>query len=129
MPAHWSTRWLGWRYERGRRECTDFVSEVLAAEFGRQVVFPRAAACVRARDRLIESACEAVAIPLARPPVEGDGVLLRALGRRGVGHHIGVWCAPGGVPSTLHAMEEWGAALHPLDALPGLEVAGLYGWR
>ena len=128
--AHWSDRWLGWEWVEGERECGDFVAHVLRAEFGRGVSLPRARG-VRERDRFVARLAGDFARPLDRPPAEGDGVLMRALGRRGVGHHLGLWCAPAGVPSVLHAQPAIGAVRHPLDelAIRGLEVAGLYAWR
>lgn len=130
MMPHWSERYLGRPWVEGRHECTDLVEIVLAEEFGRRLRFPRAAG-VRERDRLVATRIGEFAAPLDRPPAEGDGVLLRARGRRAVGSHIGVWCEPAGVPSVLHCAEALGAVVHALDALPGrgLEVAGLYRWR
>lgn len=130
MTPHWSERYLGRAWVEGRHECTDLVEDVLHAEFGRRVRFPRAAG-VRERDRLVAERLAEFAAPLDRPPAEGDGVLLRARGRRAVGHHIGVWAAPAGVPSVVHCIPELGAVAHALDELPGrgLEVAGLYRWR
>ena len=131
MTPHWSERYLGRAWISGRHECTDLVEAVLRTEFGRRVRFPRAAG-VRTRDRLIRERIEEFAVPLDRPPAEGDGVLMRVRGaRRAVGCHIGVWCAPCGVPSVLHCGESLGVVAVALDELAGrgLEVAGVYGWR
>ena len=127
---HWSARWVGWRYEAGRRECLDFVAEVLREEFEHRLDLPRPLG-VRERDRLAAAALGEFARPLDRPPREGDGVLMRALGRRGIGHHVGIWCAPASVPSVLHAQSGLGGVLHPLADLhrAGLALAGLYAWR
>ena len=125
---HWSRRWIGRPYVAGRYECTDFVEEVLAAEFGHSLALPRADG-VRARDRLIAALTGDYARPPDRPPEEGDGVLLQAAGRRGVGQHIGLWCAPAGVPSVLHCESGMGGIVHALARLRGLEVVGIYAWR
>lgn len=127
---HWTERWIGWRYEEGSRECGDFVAMALEREFGRRIVLPRAST-LRDRDRLVAAHLGELARPLDRPPAEGDGVLMRARGRRAVGHHIGLWCAPDGEPSVLHAIAALGGVLHPLAGLhvAGLEVVGLYAWR
>ena len=126
---HWTERWIGWRFEAGARECSDLVTEVLATEFGRRLELPRPST-VRDRDRLVAAHLGELARPLDRPPAEGDGVLMRAAGRRAVGHHIGLWAAPAGEPSVLHAIAGLGGVLHPLAELhaTGLEVAGLYAW-
>ena len=135
-PApHWSQRWIGRDWRAGVYECSDFVAEVLAAEFGVAVDLPRAgaAAGVRARDRLTARLAPSLARPLApgEAPREGDGVLMRARGRRTIaGHHIGLWCAPGGEPSALHCAAGLGSCVHALAGLParGLEADGIWRW-
>ncbi len=135
-PApHWSERWIGRDWRPGVYECSDFVAEVLAAEFGVAVDLPRAgaAAGVRARDRLTARLAPSLARPLApgEAPREGDGVLMRARGRRTIaGHHIGLWCAPGGEPSALHCAAGLGSCVHALAGLParGLEADGIWRW-
>lgn len=126
--AHWSRRWIGRAYLPGRYECTDFVTEVLAEEFGVALSLPRAAG-VRERDRLITTLTVDYARPLDRSPEEGDGVLLRTSGRRGVGQHIGLWCEVDGAPSVLHCESGMGGIVHALSRLRGLEVVGIYEWR
>ena len=142
---HWSERWIGRDWRPGVYECSDFVAEVLAAEFGLAVDLPRASAAggaagagsIRARDRLTARLAPSLARPLGpgEAPREGDGVLMRARGRRGArgavaGHHIGLWCAPGGEPSALHCAAGLGSCVHALAGLParGLEADGIWRW-
>ena len=130
---HWSERWIGRDWVAGAYECSDFVAEVLAAEFGVAVRLPRAGPHIRERDRLVEITSPGLA-RRRRPgerALEGDGVLMRARGRRNaIGHHIGLWCLPGGEPSALHCAAGLGSCVHPLAGLParGLELAGVYAW-
>lgn len=129
--GHWALRWLGRERVEGEYECTDFVSEVLAAQFRRRVSFPRPA--TRDRDRELARHIDryAARLPTLTAPVEGDGVLMRERGRRlGLGHHIGIWCAPGGTASVLHLPGRGGAVLHPLAGLDarGYELRGIWRW-
>ena len=65
-------------------------------------------------------------------PVEGDGVLMVAAGRRrSLGHHIGLWCAVAGEPYVLHCLRGVGSILHPIRDLDrrALELEGVYRWR
>lgn len=130
---HWSERWIGRAWVAGAYECSDLVAEVLAAEFDTDIDLPRAGANVRERDRLTARLAPALARRLAsdEAPREGDGVLMRARGRRSVaGHHIGLWCAPGGEPSVLHCLAGAGSCVHALAGLParGLETDGVWRW-
>ena len=64
-------------------------------------------------------------------PVEGDGVLMVAAGRRrSLGHHIGLWCAVAGEPYVLHCLRGTGSILHPIRDLSvrALELEGVYRW-
>ena len=126
---HWSTRWLGLPYVRRRYECGEFVVDVQIREFGRALALPRAHS-VRERDRLVLALQGELAV--ATPaPAEGDGVLMRARGRRsGVGHHLGVWCAPPGGPHVLHLTPGLGSCLHAIASLleRDLELVGVYRW-
>lgn len=137
--AHWAERWIG----RGRDgDCADFVASVQRVEFGRDVALPPSRPSGhRGRDLAMASAASQLAVRRGKcadcgaacnacvAPQEGDLVLLRAAGRqRSVGHHAGVWCAPGGQPSVLHRLDGLGGCLHPLRAVPGLEVEGVYRW-
>ena len=126
---HWSTRWLGRDYVRGRYECGELVVDVERAEFGRCLRLPRAHS-VRERDRLV-LALQGELAEATLAPVEGDGVLMRARGRRApVGHHLGVWCALAGGPHVLHLTPGLGSCVHALASLPGrdLELVGVYRW-
>lgn len=130
--AHWSHAWLGRAWEPGRYECGDFAADVLRSRFGVRVALPRGRG-VRERDALAARLAGAVARPLApgEAPREGDGVLMRAAGRRAaIGHHVGLWCAPADRACVLHCMAGHGARLDALRDLPlrGLELAGIYRW-
>ena len=130
---HWSERWIGRDWVAGAYECSDFVAEVLAAEFGVAVDLPRAGESIRERDRLTRLCAPALARQLApgEAPLEGDGVLMRARGRRTVaGHHIGLFCAPGGEPSALHCAAGLGSCVHSLASLParGLHADAVWRW-
>ena len=120
---------MGREFESGRYECVDLVNEVLEREFGRSPNLPRIAGA-RARDRAV-AALTAQFAARTESPVEGDGVLLRALGRRqGVGHHIGVWIWRSGTPYVLHCAPALGTVLHPVRSLAGrgYELRGIYRW-
>lgn len=133
MPdAGWTERWIGRPWVDGRYDCTDFVLEVLLEEFGLAPALPARAATTRGRDRQIRD----LALEFARPirtgeaPRDGDGVLMRQLGRRVDGHHIGLWAGPAAAGHVLHCMRGLGSALHPLPGLEqrGLEATGIYRW-
>ncbi len=127
---HWAESYVGQPYIEGERDCAHFVVTVLGERFSREIALPAHAAGVRARDAQIEALAGAFALPTIAPR-EGDGVLMREAGRRRVaGHHIGVWCAPSGVPHVLHCLKEIGVCLHPIRALArhGLEMTGVYRW-
>ena len=138
-PAlHWSDRYLGRPYIEGARDCADFAVEVLRDVFGRDVRLPRpdragGAATARARDRAVETLAGIHAAPLAdgEAPREGDGVSMRARGRRrAVGRHIGLWARVGGAPCVVHCMAGAGVVRHELASLParGLECTGIWRW-
>ncbi len=129
MSRHWTSSWIGRSYIAGEYECTDLVADVLRAEFGREVGFPRARGR-RRREHLVQELAAVYARPLDRPPADGDGVLMRPPGSRRPGSHIGVWCAPMGVPSVLHCLCGTGVVLHALARLPVaiLEAEGVYAW-
>ncbi|WP_170563011.1 hypothetical protein [Ruegeria atlantica] len=130
MNAHWTQRWIG----QDAADCAALVAHVLAQEFGRAVILPAAPGGIRANDRAIRDAltgCLARPLGKSETPVDGDGVLMRARGRRsGVGHHIGLYAALPD-PACLHWRAGLGTVLHPLRMLPprGLEVVGLYRWK
>ena len=137
-PAHWSDAYLGRPYVEGVWDCADFVTEALRDVFRREVALPRpdragAGAAPRARDRAVETLRAAFAAPLApgARPREGDGVLMRAAGRRrAVGRHIGLWARIGGAACVVHCMAGAGVVRHELASLPGrgLECTGIWRW-
>ena len=128
MGAHWSAAYIGRRYVPGRYDCADLVADVLESEFGVRHHLPGRAASVRGLDAQIDAELGR-ALRAASEPAEGDVVLMRVVGRRrGVGHHVGVWCRVDGAAHVLHLPAGVGAALHRLRDLPGRgwEVMGVY---
>ena len=131
MSAHWAEKWLGRGFDTARYDCMDFVAEVLAAEFDRRIrVPPRSRGDMRGMAREIADLGGEVAVPRIGPPQEGDGVLMRPLGSRLGGCHIGLHTAPAGEPHVLHCVEVLGAVHVPTRTLPhrGWEVEGIYRW-
>ena len=130
-PAgHWAEGYVGRPHVAGAHDCADLVEAVMAERFGRRLALPGRAAGPRGRDAQVAALAGVFAAPCADPR-EGDAVLMRQAGRRrAVGHHIGVWCAPGGAPHVLHCLAGAGTCLHALAALPayGLEAVGVYRW-
>ncbi|WP_419740846.1 hypothetical protein [Ruegeria sp.] len=146
METHWTERWIGHRAE----DCAALVSHVLRVEFGSDIALPAAPGGIRANDAAIRDAlmCEAgrktgcttgrateggIARRLGarERACDGDGVLMRARGRRaGLGHHIGLY-ADMTEPACLHWQPGLGTVLHRLRILParGLVVVGLYRWE
>lgn len=108
-------RWLG---PRPGWDCADFAAAVLREEFGVAVSVPsRRASTIRARDAQILDAAAEVLAPV-EVPVDGDVLLMRALGRqRHVGHHIGVVLTIDGRAHVLHLLAGLGGCLHTIDAL------------
>ena len=109
---------------------------MLAAQFGWCPALPvrDPGAGIRERDRAVAEACDAGVLArqlaAAEAPREGDAVLMgSAYRRRPVGHHIGLWCAPGGRPSVLHMVAGLGAVLDDLDALRVRRLALIGIWR
>ncbi len=109
-------------------DCGAFVAEVLRREFGLRVDLPPAAESPSSRDRQIGALVRELARPTATP-TDGDGVLMRLVGRRGtVGHHIGLWASPGYV---LHYLPRGpgGVRLQDLAGMrPVYQVEGFYQW-
>lgn len=130
---HWAEAYVGRPYVEGRHDCADFVADVLRERFGRALALPgrdSARATVRGRDRQI-AALRGVYARRTAAPSEGDGVLMMAVGRgRGVGHHIGIWCAVSGEPFVLHCLKGTGSIFHPLRDLGrrALVLEGVYKW-
>jgi len=130
MVQHWTDRWIG----HPATDCADLAAHVLAAEFGLQITLPAAPGSIRTNDAAISNAIAGtIARPLAKGevPRDGDGVLMRAAGRRsGIGHHIGLYADITG-PAVLHWRAGIGTVLNRLrDLRPrGLECAGLYRWE
>lgn len=130
ITGHWAEAYVGRPHVAGAHDCADLVEAVTAERFGRRLGLPGRAAGPRGRDAQVAALAGVFAAPCAEPR-EGDAVLMRQAGRRrAVGHHIGVWCAPGGAPHVLHCLAGAGTCLHALGALPayGLEAVGVYRW-
>lgn len=132
--AHWALAYLGREAACDDGACADFVRQVMAERFGRRVALPAPGTSLRARDGQIAAAARALAEP-TDDPREGDAVTMRARGRRrALGHHVGVWCAPGGQACVLHLCAGLGTRLDALDdggralAACGLEATGVYRW-
>ena len=97
MAPHWAEKWLGRGFDASRYDCLDFVAEVLAAEFGRRIrVPPRSRGHMRTMVREIADLGGDVAVRRFGAPHDGDGVLMRPLGSRLGGCHIGLHTAPAG---------------------------------
>ena len=133
--THWSDKYLGRPYLRGRFDCADLVVEVAQAEFGRAVALPRHAEGVRARDRQIEELTGVLGRRLdgaaGEVPHDGDVVLMKAAGRRlSLGHHIGVVAALPLAACVVHCLAGVGVVRHSLDCLAerGLALTGFYRW-
>ncbi len=127
---HWAEAYVGRAYVEDRFDCAHLVAEVLRERFGRDIALPSHATGVRGRDAQI-AALKGTFAAETVTPIEGDAVLMRAAGRRrGLGHHIGIWCDIAGTPHVLHCLKGIGACLHPLRALGrhGLETTGVYRW-
>ena len=129
---HWTEAYVGRACVAGEYDCADLAADVLRERFGRTVAFPARADGIRARDAQIAGLAGRLARPLepGEEPREGDGVLMRQIGRRVAGHHIGIWTRAGGEPCVLHGLAGAGVRLHRLRALArsGLEATGVYRW-
>lgn len=124
---HWSVPHVG----AAAADCGDFVRRVMREQFGRDVRVPPAARTLRGRERQFAAVWPVLARRRSGRPEEGDAVLMAPLGcTRGVGMHLGVWCAPPGGPRVLHAMDRLGGCLHrPAElARLGLRIEGVYEW-
>lgn len=127
--THWSEKHLS-AGGAHTADCAAFCEHVLAQEFDIRLTLPQRAAGIRGRDAQIACARAEVAEKIDFPR-EGDAVLMRALGRKGLGHHLGIYAAPAGRACVLHCMREQPPALSEIGKLAalGLEVAGYYRWR
>ena len=120
---HWAVAYLG----PTDQDCAGLGERVQRDRGGRVVARPRPQT-TRGRDAAARALTGVLWAPAASP-AEGDVVLMRAVGRRVMAHHVGVYCEPGGVSSTLHALDE-SVFLHELRTLAGrgFEVEGVYAW-
>ncbi len=130
---HWSEAYIGRPYVEGAFDCADLVALVLAERFARHWSPPPRARGVRGRDAQVGALATEYARPLAHGEraTEGDGVLMRAAGRRrGLGHHIGLHVGIESDAWVLHCQRGVGTVLHPAASLAarGLEIQGLYRW-
>ena len=133
--AHWSDKYLGRLYLRGKFDCADLVVEVARAEFGRVVALPSHAEGVRARDEQIERLTGELGRRLDRAGgdviQDGDIALMKSAGRRlSLGHHIGVVAVLPLAVCVLHCQAGVGVVRHPIDFLAArqLELTGIYRW-
>lgn len=128
---HWTMKWLGTPFVEGRYDCLDFVQEVMLADFGRTIRLParERVMAVRAMARSIRDLGTEAAVPTAGP-VEGDGVLLKPVGTRITGFHVGLHAMIDGTPFVLHCAETLGGVLHPAAGIRchGWEIEGYYRW-
>lgn len=127
--THWAESYLGRTYVEDEYDCGDLVRDVMLEKFGQSIVLPARARGVRGRDAQMRAMTETLADPTDRP-LEGDLVMMRTKGRRGLGHHAGVYCTIGGRAHVLH-LRPIGTCLHPVDALErhGIELMGFHKWR
>ena len=127
--AHWAESYLGRAYVEDVYDCGDLVQEVMLVKFGHSITLPARAPGVRGRDVQMAAMTEELAYP-TDAPLEGDLVMMRTAGRRGLGHHAGVYCTIDGRAHVLH-LRPIGTCLHPIDALEGhgIELMGFYRWR
>ena len=127
----WWLKWLGREFRPGLYECTDFVGDVMEAEFNLRLPQWSPPVSHRACDR---AAPDLRARLLAKPadaPLDGDCVLMRsAHARRLQGWHVGVF-VQATRPSALHCMTGCGAVLTPINRLERLDLRleGIYRWR
>lgn len=129
---HWSTKWLGKPYVEGEYDCMDFIQEVLRVDFGREIQVPTRwrGSTVRTMVREVEELGREVAEPRKGNRYEGDGVLLKPVGFRPTGFHIGLYALPNGEPHVLHLVETLGAVIYPCGTMAqhGWWVEGYYQW-
>lgn len=129
---HWTDRWLGKPWVEDRYDCVDFVTEVLAGEFGRRVDLPQQRPeAKRDWDRTVE-ALKALYGVRTRAPADGDGALMTAVGgRRSRQYHLGLVVWREGPLCVLHCPRNGSSVLTPVRALGAsfqLELEGTYRW-
>ena len=128
--THWTSKYLSLP-SSAEMDCADFVVLIAREEFNHALILPQHATGIRDRDAQI-TALAATLTTRTDHPAEGDGVLMRALGRRHtLGHHIGIYAAPSGCPHVIHLLPTIGPRLHCIRSLPiaSLELEGYYRFQ
>ncbi|MYF99262.1 hypothetical protein F4212_09035 [Candidatus Poribacteria bacterium] len=130
--AHWSDKWLGTTFRPGEYDCLDFVQEVMATDFGRELKIParHRGENVRIMARDIAALGGIAADPIQSSPVDGDGVLLKPRGTRIPGYHVGVVAIISGEIFVMHCVEVMGGVRFPAATIEdhGWTVEGYYRW-
>ena len=113
-------------------DCADFAAGVCRRQFGLQVTLPTERSLgIRGRDAQIKAFTAQIADPVEKPR-EGDLALMRMAGRRSpIGHHVGVWTAPGADLLILHLPRSGLSRLDGPTTLGrlGLELTQSLRWR
>lgn len=127
----WWEKYLGRGFVPRRHECTHFVAQVMAEEFGLNLPHWSPPASHRACDAAAPELATRVLGAQTQRPVAGDCVLMTsAHGRRLQGYHVGVYVAAH-VPCVLHCAPACGSVLTPMHQLSRvqLKLEGIYRWQ
>ena len=129
--SHWTEKWVGRRYIQGEFECGDLVCAVVFEQRGIVIPLPTHQVWKRTAPTEILSLVPGMA-ERTHSPGEGDGVLMRIVGRRGeIGSHVGVYVPIAGESWVLHCIKGGGTLFQEVGRLSsstGLEVEGFYRW-
>ncbi len=130
IARHWAAAYVERQDRQLVQDCAAFVARVQRERFDREIALPEPEPTQRARDRQFD-ALRGDYAKRTHDPIEGDGVLMRAVGGRRVpGYHVGIWCQVDGTPWVLHCIEGLAIVFHPLRdaARKGWDVEGVYRW-
>jgi len=123
---HWSHKYIGYSYNQ--YNCAQLCKEVLAEEFGFDLVLPSYSDNLKDQSEKIESNKNKY-LTETLIPSEGDCVLMDA---KYESCHLGVFVHIDGVDYVLHSMKAFGSVcLHKvrdIDKL-GLKIRGYYRWQ